>query len=96
NMGLRSDLAGKDELFDISHHLNDLHEKLERLIHNTQEKSMQLTASTDNMHRELEGVMEQFHAQTDHNASMATAVQKMVATIGEISESTSVAVEGVH
>ncbi|EHR6433875.1 methyl-accepting chemotaxis protein [Vibrio parahaemolyticus] len=96
NMGLRSDLTGKDELFDISHHLNDLLEKLERLIHNTQEKSMQLTASTDNMHRELEGVMEQFHAQTDHTASMATAVQQMVATIGEISESTSVAVEGVH
>ncbi|HGS4697634.1 TPA: methyl-accepting chemotaxis protein [Vibrio parahaemolyticus] len=96
NMGLRSDLAGKDELFDISHHLNDLLEKLERLIHNTQEKSIQLTASTDNMHRELEGVMEQFHAQTDHTASMATAVQQMVATIGEISESTSVAVEGVH
>nr|ELA9412976.1 methyl-accepting chemotaxis protein [Vibrio parahaemolyticus] len=96
NMGLRSDLVGKDELFDISHHLNDLLEKLERLIHYTQEKSMQLTASTDNMHRELEGVMEQFHAQTDHTAAMATAVQQMVATIGEISESTSVAVEGVH
>nr|WP_319556990.1 methyl-accepting chemotaxis protein [uncultured Vibrio sp.] len=96
NISLRSDLAGKDELFDISHHLNDLLEKLERLIQNTQEKSMQLTASTDNMHRELEGVMEQFHSQTDHTTSMATAVQQMVATIGEISESTSVAVEGVH
>ncbi|MBR9786526.1 MAG: methyl-accepting chemotaxis protein [Vibrionaceae bacterium] len=96
NISLRSDLAGKDELFDISHHLNDLLEKLERLIQNTQEKSMQLTASTDNMHRELEGVMEQFHTQTDHTASMATAVQQMVATISEISESTSVAVEGVH
>ncbi|MCF7480846.1 methyl-accepting chemotaxis protein [Vibrio sp. J1-1] len=96
NISLRSDLAGKDELFDISHHLNDLLEKLERLIQNTQEKSMQLTASTDNMHRELEGVMKQFHTQTDHTVSMATAVQQMVATIGEISESTSVAVEGVH
>ncbi|WP_319534508.1 methyl-accepting chemotaxis protein [uncultured Vibrio sp.] len=96
NISLRSDLAGKDELFDISHHLNDLLEKLERLIQNTQEKSMQLTTSTDNMHRELEGVMEQFHSQTDHTTSMATAVQQMVATIGEISESTSVAVEGVH
>ena len=96
DISIRSGLAGKDELFDISHHLNDLLEKLERLIQNTQEKSMQLTASTDNMHRELEGVMEQFHTQTDHTASMATAVQQMVATIGEISESTSVAVEGVH
>ena len=96
DISIRSDLAGKDELFDISHHLNDLLEKLERLIQNTQEKSMQLTASTDNMHRELEGVMDQFHTQTDHTASMATAVQQMVATIGEISESTSVAVEGVH
>ncbi|EKA2634409.1 methyl-accepting chemotaxis protein [Vibrio alginolyticus] len=96
NMGLRSDLKGQDELFDISHHLNDLLDKLEHLISSTQEKSTQLTASTDNMHRELEGVMEQFHTQTDHTASMATAVQQMVATIGEISESTSVAVEGVH
>ncbi len=96
NIALRSDLNGKDELFDISHHLNDLLDKLERLIQNTQDKSMQLTTSTQNMHRELEGVMEQFHAQTDHTASMATAVQQMVATIGEISESTSVAVEGVH
>ncbi|NMT56896.1 methyl-accepting chemotaxis protein, partial [Vibrio parahaemolyticus] len=95
-MGLRSDLKGQDELFDISHHLNDLLDKLEHLISSTQEKSAQLTASTDNMHRELEGVMEQFHTQTDHTASMATAVQQMVATIGEISESTSVAVEGVH
>ncbi|TMX49684.1 methyl-accepting chemotaxis protein [Vibrio alginolyticus] len=96
NMGLRSDLKGQDELFDISHHLNDLLDKLEHLISSTQEKSAQLTASTDNMHRELEGVMEQFHTQTDHTASMATAIQQMVATIGEISESTSVAVEGVH
>ncbi|EJG0481023.1 methyl-accepting chemotaxis protein [Vibrio alginolyticus] len=96
NMGLRSDLKGQDELFDISHHLNDLLDKLEHLISSTQEKSAQLTASTDNMHRELEGVMEQFHTQTDHTASMATAVQQMVATIGDISESTSVAVEGVH
>ncbi|MGP8305673.1 methyl-accepting chemotaxis protein [Vibrio sp. YIC-376] len=96
NIALRSDLTGRDELFDISHHLNDLLEKLERLIQNTQHKSMQLTTSTQNMHRELEGVMEQFHTQTDHTASMATAVQQMVATIGEISESTSVAVEGVH
>ncbi|WP_436405113.1 HAMP domain-containing protein [Vibrio campbellii] len=96
NMGLRSELAGKDELADISQHLNDLLDKLEHLIHGTQEKSAQLSASTDNMHRELEGVMEQFHAQADHTSSMATAVQQMVATIGEISESTSVAVEGVH
>ncbi|WP_045461989.1 methyl-accepting chemotaxis protein [Vibrio hyugaensis] len=96
NMGLRSELTGKDELVDISHHLNDLLDKLEHLIHGTQEKSAQLSASTDNMHRELEGVMEQFHAQADHTSSMATAVQQMVATIGEISESTSVAVEGVH
>ncbi|MGR5133756.1 methyl-accepting chemotaxis protein [Vibrio alfacsensis] len=96
NMSLRSKLTGKDELGDISHHLNDLLNKLERLIHDTQEKSTQLSASTDNMHRELEGVMEQFNTQTDHTSSMATAVQQMVATIGEISESTSVAVEGVH
>lgn len=96
NMGLRAELEGKDELVDIGHHLNDLLDKLEHLIHDTQEKSAQLSTSTDNMHRELEGVMVQFHTQADHTSSMATAVQQMVATIGEISESTSVAVEGVH
>ncbi len=96
NIALRSDLAGKDELFDISQHLNDLLEKLEHLIQSTQEKSMQLSSSTQNMHQELGGVIEQFHAQTDHTSSMAAAIQQMVTTIGEISESTSVAVEGVH
>lgn len=96
DISARSTLSGKDELYDISHHLNDLLDKLERLIQNTQDKSTQLTSSTDNMHRELEGVIEQFHAQTDHTSSMATAVQQMVATIAEISQSTSVAVEGVH
>ncbi|EDP60575.1 methyl-accepting chemotaxis protein [Vibrio sp. AND4] len=96
DMGLRSTLTGKDELADISHHLNDLLDKLETLIHGSQEKSAQLSSSTGSMHSELEGVMEQFHAQADHTSSMATAVQQMVSTIGEISESTSVAVEGVH
>ncbi|GAB7230072.1 methyl-accepting chemotaxis protein [Vibrio rotiferianus] len=96
DMGIRSTLEGKDELVSISHHLNDLLDKLEVLIKGTQEKSGVLSSSTDNMHRELEGVIEQFHNQADHTSSMATAVQQMVATIGEISQSTSVAVEGVH
>ncbi|MDF2152760.1 methyl-accepting chemotaxis protein [Vibrio sp. CAU 1672] len=96
DMSIRSSMSGKDELVDIGHHLNDLLDKLEHLIHDTQDKSAQLTSSTNNMHRELEGVIVQFHTQADHTTSMATAVQQMVATIAEISQSTSVAVEGVH
>lgn len=48
------------------------------------------------MHNELEEVINQFHVQADHTTMMATSVQEMVATIGEISESTNVAVEGVQ
>jgi methyl-accepting chemotaxis protein len=48
------------------------------------------------MHGELESVISQFNVQADHTTTMATSVQEMVATINEISESTSVAVEGVQ
>ncbi|NVC64281.1 methyl-accepting chemotaxis protein [Vibrio sp. 05-20-BW147] len=96
NIGLRSQLKGKDELVMIGQHFNTLLEKIEQLIFSSQEKSSQLTRSTSNMHDELEGVIEQFHVQADHTNTMATSVQEMVATIGEISESTNIAVEGVQ
>ncbi|ELP5727736.1 methyl-accepting chemotaxis protein [Vibrio vulnificus] len=96
NIGLRSELKGKDELVMIGKHFNILLEKIEQLIFSSQEKSSQLTRSTNNMHDELEGVIEQFHVQADHTNTMATSVQEMVATIGEISESTNIAVEGVQ
>ncbi|EGQ9312285.1 methyl-accepting chemotaxis protein [Vibrio vulnificus] len=96
NIGLRSELKGNDELTMIGQQLNTLLEKIEQLIFSSQEKSSQLTSSTNNMHTELEGVIEQFHVQADHTSTMATSVQEMVATIGEISESTNIAVEGVQ
>lgn len=96
NVSLRANLKGNDELSAISKYFNDLLDKLEHLISGTQTKSSALSRSTMSMHNELEHVIHQFHVQADHTAGMATAVQQMVSTISEISESTSVAVEGVQ
>ncbi|MBY7822171.1 methyl-accepting chemotaxis protein [Vibrio fluvialis] len=96
NVGLRTDLQGSDELTSIGTYFNQLLDKFEHLISGSQAKSHQLTSSTTSMHNELEEVINQFHVQADHTTMMATSVQEMVATIGEISESTNVAVEGVQ
>ncbi|NGZ63753.1 methyl-accepting chemotaxis protein, partial [Vibrio aestuarianus subsp. cardii] len=96
NISLRVKLKGKNELVSIGNYFNTLLDKFEMLIAGSQTKSQQLSSSTSSMHNELEDVIEQFHVQADHTTTMATAVQEMVATIGEISESTSIAVEGVH
>lgn len=89
-------MKGNDELVEIGNYFNTLLEKIEQLIFHSQEKSTQLTSSTNSMHDELEGVIEQFHVQADHTSTMTISVQEMVSTISEISESTSVAVEGVQ
>ncbi|MCG6235321.1 methyl-accepting chemotaxis protein [Vibrio furnissii] len=96
NIGLRADLKGRDELTSIGTYFNQLLDKFEELISSSQAKSHQLTSSTTSMHNELEEVINQFYVQADHTTMMATSVQEMVATIGEISESTNVAAEGVQ
>lgn len=96
NIGLRADLKGRDELTSIGTYFNQLLDKFEELISGSQAKSHQLTSSTTSMHNELEEVINQFYVQADHTTMMATSVQEMVATIGEISESTNVAAEGVQ
>ncbi|MFM2478174.1 methyl-accepting chemotaxis protein [Celerinatantimonas sp. MCCC 1A17872] len=96
NIGLRTQVKGKDELSAISTYFNQLLDKFEQLICGTQSKSAQLTRSTTNMHDELQAAIGQFHVQAEHTTTMATSVQQMVATIGEISESTNIAVDGVQ
>ncbi|WP_456295520.1 methyl-accepting chemotaxis protein [Vibrio sp. AK197] len=96
NVSMRSTLKGNDELTSIGRYFNHLLDKFEALIRGTQQKSRDLSGSTLSMHNELQQVIEQFNVQSDHTATMATSVQEMVHTIAEISESTSVAVDGVH
>ncbi|OIQ22244.1 methyl-accepting chemotaxis protein [uncultured Vibrio sp.] len=96
NVSMRATLTGNNELVSIGTYFNKLLDKLEVLISGTQSKAGQLSQTTNNMHNELQNVISQFHAQADHTTTMATAVQEMVATINEISESTAVAVEGVQ
>ncbi|CAH7140911.1 Methyl-accepting chemotaxis protein [Vibrio chagasii] len=96
DVSIRSYLDGKDELSTLGQYFNQLLDQLEGLISASQSKSLQLTQSTSNMHDELESVIKQFEVQANHTSTMTTSVQEMVLTIGEISESTSVAAEGVH
>ncbi|MFM2642477.1 methyl-accepting chemotaxis protein [Vibrio chagasii] len=96
DVSIRSHLDGKDELSTLGQYFNQLLDQLEGLISASQSKSLQLTRSTSNMHDELESVIKQFEVQANHTSTMTTSVQEMVLTIGEISESTSVAAEGVH
>ncbi|WP_373959631.1 methyl-accepting chemotaxis protein [Vibrio gigantis] len=96
DVSIRSHLDGKDELSTLGQYFNQLLDQLEGLIAASQSKSLQLTQSTSNMHNELESVIKQFEVQANHTSTMTTSVQEMVQTIGEISESTSVAAEGVY
>lgn len=96
DVSIRSHIDGKDELCTLGQYFNQLLDQLEGLIAASQSKSLQLTQSTSNMHDELESVIKQFEVQADHTSTMTTSVQEMVLTIGEISESTSVAAEGVQ
>lgn len=96
DVSIRSHIDGKDELSTLGQYFNRLLDQLEGLIAASQSKSQQLTQSTSNMHDELESVINQFEVQANHTSTMTTSVQEMVQTIGEISESTSVAAEGVY
>ncbi|USD67957.1 methyl-accepting chemotaxis protein [Vibrio sp. SCSIO 43136] len=96
NIGMRTNLHGKNELVTLGSYFNDLLTKIEELVSGSQEKSQMLFSSTDAMQGELQSVIEQFEVQAQHTTSMATAVQQMVSTISEISESTAVAAEGVQ
>ncbi|MGL4828667.1 MAG: methyl-accepting chemotaxis protein [Vibrio sp.] len=96
DISLRADLKGQDEITSVARYFNGLLDKFEHLISGSQSKSHQLYTSTSSMHDELEQVIEQFNVQSDHMGLMATSVQQMVSTIGEISESTNIAVDGVN
>ncbi|MFI3275177.1 methyl-accepting chemotaxis protein [Vibrio sp.] len=96
NVSMRAHLKGNDEITDIGRYFDSLLEELESLIAGTKEKSNILSSSTHSMHTKLENVIREFDVQAEHTGTMAIAVQEMVSTISEISESTSIAVEGVH
>ncbi len=95
NVGLRVTLNGKDELSTVGNFFNSLLGKIEDLVVSSQSKSHKLSLSTAKMNKELDGVISQFNNQAEHTDLMATSVKEMVSTIGEISHSTNIAVDGV-
>ncbi|UGA55676.1 methyl-accepting chemotaxis protein [Vibrio sp. VB16] len=96
NMAMRIDISGNNELAVLGRYFNDLLANIAELVSGSQIKAKGLYRSTESMHGQLQGVIEQFNIQAQHTSSMATSVQQMVSTIGEISESTAVATEGVQ
>ncbi|SON52745.1 methyl-accepting chemotaxis protein [Vibrio tapetis] len=96
NIAMRTDVTGKSELAELGRYFNDLLASIEELVSGSQLKSKALFSSTESMHGQLQGVIEQFDVQGEHTTTMATAVQEMVSTIAEISESTAIAAEGVQ
>ncbi|SNX49685.1 Methyl-accepting chemotaxis protein PctB [Vibrio thalassae] len=92
----RVSVKGNDEIASISKAVNSLLDNFASLVGNTQKQSSEIRSSSTNMEDELENVMHQFHSQSDHTNSMATAVQQMVTTIDEIAQTTHNAADVVN
>ncbi|MCY9855343.1 methyl-accepting chemotaxis protein [Vibrio mediterranei] len=92
----RVSVKGNDEIASIGKAVNSLLDNFASLVGNTQKQSSELRSSSTNMEDELENVIHQFHSQSDHTNSMATAVQQMVTTIDEIAQTTHNAADVVN
>ncbi|MCG9662499.1 methyl-accepting chemotaxis protein [Vibrio mediterranei] len=92
----RVSVKGNDEIASIGKAVNSLLDNFASLVGNTQRQSSELRSSSTNMEDELENVIHQFHSQSDHTNSMATAVQQMVTTIDEIAQTTHNAADVVN
>ncbi|WP_234496866.1 methyl-accepting chemotaxis protein [Vibrio maritimus] len=92
----RVSVKGNNEIASIGQAVNSLIDSFKHLIADTQQQSSQLKNSSASMSAELQNVVEQLHNQSDHTNSMATAVQQMVTTIDEISQTTHHAADVVN
>lgn len=92
----RVNVKGNNEIASIGQAVNLLIDSFKHLIADTQQQSSQLKNSSASMSAELQNVVEQLHNQSDHTNSMATAVQQMVTTIDEISQTTHHAADVVN
>ncbi|USD63711.1 methyl-accepting chemotaxis protein [Vibrio sp. SCSIO 43140] len=92
----RVSVKGNNEMASIGQAVNSLIDSFKHLIADTQQQSSQLKNSSASMSAELQNVVEQLHNQSDHTNSMATAVQQMVTTIDEISQTTHHAADVVN
>lgn len=92
----RVSVKGNNEIASIGQAVNLLIDSFKHLIADTQQQSSQLKNSSASMSAELQNVVEQLHNQSDHTNSMATAVQQMVTTIDEISQTTHHAADVVN
>lgn len=91
NIVLRTQNMGNDEISQISLSFNQLLDKIQSLVGDTQFKSINLAGSASEMRTQLENVLRDFDLQSQHTMMMATAVNEMSLTVAEIANNTEVA-----
>jgi methyl-accepting chemotaxis protein len=96
NLAQHVPAEGKNEIASIGRAVNTLLDSFRSLVSDTQQQSSQLKYSSNSMSSELQNVIEQFYSQSDHTNTMAAAVQQMVTTIDEISQTTHKAADVVN
>ena len=91
NISLRAQNMGNDEISQIGLSFNQLLDKIQSLVGDTQQKSVHLAGSASEMRTQLEGVLRDFDQQSQHTMMMATAVNEMSLTVAEIANNTEAA-----
>ena len=91
NIALRAQNMSNDEISQISLSFNQLLDKIQSLVGDTQFKSINLAGSASEMRTQLENVLRDFDLQSQHTMMMATAVNEMSLTVAEIANNTEVA-----
>lgn len=91
NISLRAQNIGNDEISQIGLSFNQLLDKIQSLVGDTQQKSVHLAGSASEMREQLEGVLRDFDQQSQHTMMMATAVNEMSLTVAEIANNTEAA-----
>ncbi|WP_167512744.1 methyl-accepting chemotaxis protein [Aliivibrio finisterrensis] len=91
NISLRAQNMGNDETSQIGLSFNQLLDKIQSLVGDTQQKSVHLAGSASEMREKLKGVLRDFDQQSQHTMMMATAVNEMSLTVAEIANNTEAA-----
>ncbi|MGR6859456.1 methyl-accepting chemotaxis protein [Aliivibrio salmonicida] len=91
NIALRTENMANDEISQIGLSFNQLLDKIQSLVGDTQLKSINLAGSTSEMRTQLESVLRDFDLQSQHTMMMATAVNEMSLTVAEIANNTEAA-----
>jgi len=89
----RIPITSEDEIGELSHWFNTFLDKLQGIIRQVQEDTLQLTAACEGFSASSEEIARGAEAQQMQTAQVATAMQEMSATVQEISRNSNAAAE---